>query len=444
MQRVGKCGIVILALVIVSVLFLGIAQSASAKEAVKAAYGWSVKDDVVEAVGEAVASMQRGLEGETPEWVLIYNTVGYDSGALLTHVRNLLGPNVKIFGETSTSGVVSTAGFHKGKVGSLALLGVASPRMAFGVGAGDLNTLSPREAGKEAILAAIENAGKGRGERPQMILMFSPCGAEEQILLGIEEITGKKVPIFGGATADDTLEGRWKLYANAQVLSNAVIVTAIYSDLKMGWVMQHGLEEAADVGRGIVTRADGFKLYEIDNRPAGEVYNEWVGGALSKELATGSQNTCNAFTCTNSLAKVVYDKKGRVVDHLVKLTVAFNLPEKSITSFAHVAKGDELILVRGTGKMMLRRPKTNATLARARGRIPKEEVAFAINGQCICTVLTVPEKEMYEMAPMVNEVLGDVPWIGAFTLGEQGYLTAGDMGNTHVNDLSWMVVFGKK
>ena len=438
-----KLGIVVLVLMLAASVFA--VQSASAKENVTVGYGVSTKADAIEAAEEAVASVKSQMGGVSPEWAVIYSTVGYDSNVLLTHVRDLLGSDIKIWGETSHAGVMSKDGFHKGGPGAVAILAVSSPKMSFGVGAADLDKFSSQEAGKKAVLAALKDAGKRRNAKPQMILMCSPLGVEHEVILGIEEVTGKDVPIFGGATADETLEGLWKMFANDQVLSNSVVTCVIFSDLKMGWVMQHGCHEDLGLGRGIITKADGFTIHEIDNRPAGEVYNEWIDGELTSELTNGSNNICSGFTCSNPTAVIKRDKDDKIIHYLVKTPLAFPDPvNKPLKCFAQVYEGDEICLVRGTGEMMIRRPKTNAIVARARGKISKNEVAFAVNGQCLCTLLTVnyEGKDIQTMAPMVNPVLGGAPWIGAYTLGEQGYLKG--IGNRHVNEVSWMVVFGKE
>lgn len=411
-----------------------------------AGYGWSVEDDVRAAAEEAVAGLEEQLEGVTPDWVAIYATVGYDSEVLLSHLKELLGPQVKIWGETVKDGVMTPDGYHVGKKGALALLGVSSPKIKFGVGASNVEEIkegATREAAKEAILAAIEDAGKQETDRPQVILTAFPFGQEFEVLEAFESVVSEETPMFGGAAADNTFGGTWKMFSTDRVFSSGVVATVIYTDLKMGWVFQHGCQENTGIAHGTVTKAAGHVIYEIDGRPAAEVYNEWVGGALSEKLKTGG-NICDGFTCTNPPALVLRDKEGKVTDYYLKGPRTFELPDKSMSFFDVVPEGAELCLLRCYPDMFLNRPKVNAIVARSRAGISEDEVLFAINGQCACAVMTITywDKDMAKMASSAKEALGDAPFLLSQTFGEFGYKIG--VGNQVGNENSWMVVVGKK
>ncbi len=47
---------------------------------------------------------------------------------------------------------------------------------------------------------------------------------------GIEETVGSNVPIVGGSAADNTIEGHWQQFANGQVYTDGVIVTASWTN----------------------------------------------------------------------------------------------------------------------------------------------------------------------------------------------------------------------
>ncbi|MHC1600020.1 MAG: FIST N-terminal domain-containing protein [Candidatus Methanospirareceae archaeon] len=116
--------------------------------------------------------------------------------------------------------------------------------------------------------------------------MTAAPGEEEEILAGIEEVTGKDVPVFGGSSGDNDITGKWKQFANERVYSNGISLTAIYTDLKVGWALEAGYKRSEY--RGTITKAEGRTIYEIDNQPAAEVYNYWTGGkVVAEELETG-------------------------------------------------------------------------------------------------------------------------------------------------------------
>ena len=418
-------------------------RGAVGKEAIKVAYGWSTNDDLVSAVREGVTSLKKGLEGKTPQWVLLFSTVGYHPEEVLGQLNQLLPPGVQIQGETSCSGVMTRDGYHQGRIGSLALLGIWCPRMSFGVGACSLKEVkTPREVGREAVLRAIEKVQRGKGELPKLVFISpSSVGNEEDILAGIEDVWGRgKVPIFGGAAGDDKIEGKWRVFANDKVYSDGVVLTLIYTDMgvgytdmKLGYAFLSGFEPTDR--KAAITKAKGRVIYEFDHQPAGEVYNRWIGGRLSDKLNQGG----NILLDTN--LDPLGEKIGRF-SYLLIHPKEFHPQDRSLEVFARVKEGSELFLMRGDRKMLVTRAGLAARLARSRGRIPKEDVAGGILIYCAGTMLAIPENERGKMASEVNDALGNTPFIGAFTFGEQGFFSGGI--NRHGNLMVSMIVFSKK
>jgi hypothetical protein len=232
-------------ILMISVLILvggqPLCASSALSQPVRVGYGWSVENDVKKAVAEAVSMMNELMTGTPPDWVALFSTIGYDSEEVLEEVMSLLGDDVKIYGGTSCLGVMTKDGLHIGEVGSLAILGVTSPRIHFGVsGVSIEETASAREQGRKAILEAISDAGRTAEDPPQIVLITGNPGEEEEVLKGIEEVIGKDVPVIGGSSADNEIIGEWKQYANDRVYGKGVALTVIYTDLKLGWAYEMG------------------------------------------------------------------------------------------------------------------------------------------------------------------------------------------------------------
>jgi hypothetical protein len=245
-----------------------------------AAYGWSKKENEAEAVKEAV-SMVKAKLGKSPDFVFLFSSINYDEEALLKEIKELL-PEAKIYGGTSCLGPMTNDGFLGNEKFSLAILGISSNEIKWGVGGADLEKFSPKEAGKIAVSEAIKNAGKEVTEKPKIVFMTAAPGKEEEIIEGIEEVVGKNVPIFGGSSGDNEIKGEWRQFANERVYKNGLALAVAYTDLKVAYFYEAGYPVTAK--GGTVTKAEGRVIYEIDGRPAAEVYNEWTGGAFSKQL----------------------------------------------------------------------------------------------------------------------------------------------------------------
>ncbi|MDI6602511.1 MAG: FIST N-terminal domain-containing protein [Patescibacteria group bacterium] len=403
-------------------------------------YGWSVKDDPKEAVKEAVSLMKQRLGEKSPKYVLCFigigkGNVGYDAEEVIAELRNQLGPEVRIHGGSSSLGVLTKEGFHIGEVGSLALIGVVSERMDFGVGGISLDELSPKEAGKKAIELAMENAPKEG--LPQIVYMTASPGVEEEILPGIEEILGIDIPIIGGSGGDNDLTGKWWGVANDQLYKNGVVLTAVYTDLKIGYAYEHSYNVSEK--KGVVTKAKGRRLYEIDGRPAAEVYNEWTGGLVEEILKEGGI-ILHEVAAFYPLARGVKGK-GEEVFYISVMPYIVN-EDKSLGLFANMEDGDEVLLLHGTWELLLNRAYSTPREAMATKAISPEKGLFGIYTFCTGTMFAVPETERAKFPVFVNNALGGIPFVGTFTLGEQIFLPGA--GNRHCNLVNSMIVFSEE
>ncbi len=439
MKRLGNLVVLVAVLSVCSPLIA--AQEAQTQEkaaSVKIGYGWSIKDGVKEAVKEAISSVNSHLGKTRSDYALLFSTVGYDSEDVLKQVKKQFGSGVKIYGATSCLGVMTKDGFHVGEVGSLAIMAISSDKISFGVGGANLDqAASPRQAAKQAIIAAIKDAGKSEKDIPNLVLITAAPGKEEEILLGIADVIGKRVPVIGGSSADNTIEGFWRQYANDQVYSNGLALTAIYTDLTLGIAFQS--EYYRTIKRGTVTRAEGRVIYEINGKPAAEVYNRWLGGKLSEVLKTGG--TILSRTTFYPLAKVIKGEGGET--HYLSIhPLSFDLPAKSLTVFADMKTGDKIQLMRGNWEQLLNRTRRTSLQALRNGGLLAEDVGFGIFTFCAGTMLAIPREEMPKMPLLINNAIGGAPFIGTFTFGEQGYLAG--VGNRHGNLVNSMIVFNKE
>ncbi len=404
-------------------------------ELVAVGYGWSTKDNPKEAVQEAVSMIGKELGEKSPDYVILFSTVGYDSDTVLKEVKSLL-PNTQIYGGTSLSGVLTKDGFHVGNKDSLSLLAVSSQEIKFGVGGANIDSFtSAREAGKEAIKSAIKNAQK-EGELPKVVLITAAPGNEEDILLGIEDVIGKDIPIVGGSSGDNDLTGKWKQFANDKIYSNGISLTAVFTDLKVGFAYEIGYLTTKN--KGIITNATGRIIYEIDNKPAAEVYNEWTHGLISDNLKSGGE----ILSKTNlyPLVRIMKSKSGEI-SYLSIHPASVNLPEKSLAVFANVNEGEEVLLVDGNWEMLLNRAQNTPRKALMSQDIAKGDGYFGVYTFCAGTLLTIPEEERHKMPLLINRALGGIPFIGTFTLGEQVFVPG--VGNRHGNLISSMLVFSR-
>ena len=105
--------------------------------------------------------------------------------------------------------------------------------------------------------------------------MAASPGNEEAVMRGIATIVGLEIPIIGGSAADNTIEGKWHIFANQTVMDSGVVVTVLFSDLPIGYSYGNGYRPT--VRKAIVTKAEGRVLHELDGQKAVDVYAGSIG-----------------------------------------------------------------------------------------------------------------------------------------------------------------------
>lgn len=404
-----------------------------ASEKVKVGYGWSTNPDVNLAIEETMAKLKIGLGDSQPNFAVLFATVGYTPEVLVPAIQKRL--NCQVFGGTSCNGILTRDGLHNAPTGSVAVLAVASQELTGGVGGADMRNISAQIAGKKATEIALSNAKKPLNQLKLALINGAP-GNEEAYIAGIEEVIGKNIPIIGGSSADNTISEKWRQFANGEVYQKGVSVALIFTELNITWAYEMGYTTSEKGGK--ITKAEGRTIMEIDNLPAAEVYNDWTGGELSEKLQNGGSVLSD--TTLKPLAKVLRGENGET--HYLSIhPLSINLPERSLTVFANVEEGDELLLLNGDTKLLL--SWCNSTPNKAiKPVLGQGKPLFALYVYCAGTMFALSEQDRSKMSNMINSELKQIPFIGSYSFGEQGFLPG--VGNRHGNLINSTIVFSEK
>jgi len=367
-----------------------------------------------------------------PDFCVIFLTENYNLKEILNEANKLM-PNTKLYGETSCLGIGTPNGFIITKNGSLGILAFKSKRITFGVGI----SKNPDGflAGKEVITNAIKNAGKTLNDKPNLVLISPTPGKEEYILKGIESVIGKDVPIFGGTAGDNAIAGKWNVFVNDDFTNSGVAVAVIYTDLKIGYAYISGYQTMEKFG--VVTGAKERTIFTINNKPAGQVYNDWCDGIFSKEMNSGASILGPASFYP--LARKVIEEKG--VQYITLHPSRINPNDKSLEVFAKVNVRDTIYLLKGDKSILLSRPVSVAMKAFYEGGLTAENLRGGIFIYCAGTMLAVKDELGALGFPPLIKALNSKPFLTAFTFGEQGFYKK--LGNFHGNLMCSIVLFGE-
>jgi hypothetical protein len=383
----------------------------------KVGVGYSTLEDPKEAGKEAANKALEKLGSAEATFTIAFCTVQYDAQKVVTAI-NKVTKRAPLWGGTSLGGVWTPDGFIESEAGAVGVALLSSPNMTVGVGATKIRSDGFSE-GETATKRALSDVGEyvqaaidaritkaiGQEERnpPDLVLMCAPPGVEEGLLRGIKSTFPTKFPIVGGSSADNTLEGNWKQFADLDVYSDYLSVAVLYSpDLKVGYSYS---QEYQPMKRGKATRTEGRRLYEIDGRPAAEVYAEWTGKSL--DSIKGGAILSESFFNPIGIAHEGYWQTvhpGNVNEDL------------SIDGYVVIPQGADVAVLSATQDELVM--EANAVFKRAinMGKISQPSFGFLVH--CAGCRLAIGDRvgEVVEQAKMA---LGDTPFIGYNVFGEQ-------------------------
>ncbi len=373
---------------------------------------WTTTRDSARAAREAYQALLEELGG-APSLLVVYASSNHESGALMRALQ-ALSP-VPMHGGTSCKGVMSSAGFHSREETALGLLGLRDPDGDFGVGVAEIVD-DARAAGEQAIRRAIAAAGRP-GEPPELVWLSGVPGHEESVLLGIQDVIGRDVPIAGGSTADNDVRGTWQQFANHRAYTNAAVVTAMYPSTEVLVAFHSGYSPT--VHHGVATRASGRVLHEIDGEPAAHVYNRWTNGLIDDYLGGGNVLGSTAMFPLGRRVERSGPAPFHRLSHPDQVT-----PDGALTLFTNIAVGDRLRLMSGTRESLVTRAGRVAHAALESSREESLEVSGALVVYCAGCMLAVQD-DMDRVAAELRQALGGQPFLGTFTFGEQGCFACG-------------------
>lgn len=380
--------------------------------------------DILVEHADTFSDLQRKLPERPFDFAAVHgNFAAFQEGLLSLDTCAVL------HGATSCLGAMTTAGYTEG----VAVFAIEDPSGAYGTSVQAFDG-DARSAACIATKNALIESNR-MGEKPDLIWVSATPGSEEEVLAGIESIVGQDVPIVGGSAADNSIEGNWFVFASRQREAEGVVVSVLFPSVPVSLAYQNGYSPTKR--RGVITRSEGRTILEIDGQPALDVYSAWTGGDIAPTDPAGGEKAILSESTFWPLGREV-SQLGNVPFYLLAHpAVAHN--DGSIDLFATVENGEEVLLMNGNKPGLITRAGRVAKTARAAGGLSDRPVIGALMIYCGGCMLSVND-QLGDVVAGVNDALGDSPFVGAFTFGEQGALLRA--GNRHGNLMISCVVFG--
>lgn len=351
-------------------------------------------------------------ERGAPDFAAVHFGVGKACEDLRAACLRQLGA-AALHGGSSCLGIMTQDGVNIGSGAGVGVLAIWDPDGSYGTASADLGT-DAQDAAGQAAMAALDAASR-IGEEPEMVWLTVAPGREEQVLAGLRSVVGPETLIVGGSSADNNVQGEWAQFGPSSSHADGVVVTVLFPSRPAASFYQSGYAPTGE--SGCVTRVEGRRLFEIDRQPAASVYNRWTGGAVPMM----------GDVPTSILADATFWPLGRVARHVAGVPFhllahpAVTYPDGSLELFADLREGDQIWQMRGSVDSLVTRAGRIAAQAR---NDAGDGISGALVVYCGGCMLAVKDR-MEEVRAGVNTALGDVPWLGVFTFGEQGVPTDG-------------------
>lgn len=337
-------------------------------------------------------------------------------------------PNVKFIGCTSCQGVMCNSGHHEfNQEGEgIGLMSLSDAQGVFGTGLChiqlDTTKDSAKLAGKKALMDALQDSGRA-GELPAFVLLHSSPGFEEAVLEGMRDIFGDSVPIVGGSAADDFDKGQWLVFCSEGASHTGVAVAVCYPSCEVALSFYSGYDPSEY--SGMVTKTEGREIISIDHKPAAEVYHRWTGGLGGTLLPGNNILRHSSLTPLGRRVDTVAGYPFYILSHPEIVT-----DSQGLRLFSKINEGERIYLMLGNKPSLITRGGRVIKSALDGDGKNEQKTLGALIIFCAGYMLTVQD-EMEQVVDNIDQCLNGVPFLGAYTFGEQGMMP--DHCNGHGN-----------
>jgi len=345
---------------------------------------------------------------KVPKLLMIYSSSCLD-GALLHKELKEAFPLTEIIGST-TYGEIAEGEMHKGTVIAMAF----SEQITGSLQVEVVENVREDKEGKgiKKAFESFENHFKVSTKEMDykkyvgIVLTDFATGSEEKIMDKIGDLTN--VMFVGGSSADNWEFQHTKVFANGKSYQNAVVLLMMKPNTEFGFIKTQSFKDTNKKFTATKVDPETRVIYELNNRPAGEVYAE----ALNVELENASE-------------KFSSNPLGVVVGHEIYVRSPIDIQKDKMAFVSSTLEGMEVTILESTDIILDTKEAVEKKVAEMGG-----EISALINFNC--TLRTV-ELEKKNLTKEYAEIFKELPSIGFSVYGE-AYLG-------HVNQTATMIVF---
>lgn len=369
--------------------------------AIYAGVGLSNNKDSYHAGYEATKTAIEKAGGQKPDFTIAFASVALDQKELVRGIREA-SEGAPLIG-CSAAGEITNAGPSQKSLGVMA---IRSDEIRFFTGLGRDIKNGAREAGKAVAREVMEASH----DPLRVFLMFPDVltGNGADVVRGVLDVLGEHFPVVGGAAGDDFLFEKTYQYKDDVVVSGAVAGLGITGSFSMGVGVRHGWMPIGIPMK--VTKSQGAIVYELDNRPAVSIYEDYFG-AKAESLR---EEPLARMAITYPLGIKLPD----LDEYLIRDPISVG-ENGELTCAAEIPEGSEIRLMIGSKDKAVDAAKEAANKLMGDLEADKAMPRFVLMFNCIAREKLFGQNAIDEIQA-VQQIIGkEVPLLGFYTYGEQ-------------------------
>ena len=232
----------------------------------KFAPGLSKGKDGAMVAKEAVLRAKEKLDGARVDLSIVFSSSDYDPRKVVDAIREATN-NAPLIG-SSSAGEFTEEKVERGSV-TVGLLSSDDIKIFTAITEG---VKEDPEAAIKEVVVKLPTDVEGYPYLTAIILIDGLSGVGEEVTLLASYHFGKELKIVGGMASDDFKMEKTFVFSDDNVCTNALGVCLFASKMPLFTGVKHG---HTPLSRALkATRAEGNVLYEINNRPAWEIWKE--------------------------------------------------------------------------------------------------------------------------------------------------------------------------
>lgn len=340
-----------------------------------------------------------------PKLVILFCSSRYDYSRVIRGVQSVIGENVLLIGCTA-AGMFTEEAMTKEGVGCAM---ISSESYRFFAGIGTQLKSSPVKAIQNAIITFPKEVEEGLYQSA-ILFIDGLVGKGEEAVLAASSLLGPQVKFAGAAAADNLSFQETTVFCNQQTLSDAVSICLIASQFPVIISVNHGHHPISPAFR--VTKAKDNILYELDGRPALEVWKD-----VLRERLKAQQIDVDSLSLTN-LSKLLLQYEAGLMtgsEYKIRFPSSCN-NDGSLNFVSPILEGSVIKIMNSSQKDQIDSARYAAETALK--LLPQgAQIAGALIFDCACRAMIL--KEQFSKVIEANrQVLRKIPFLGCETYGE--------------------------